>query len=304
VFASPLARRVAKEAGLDLTALHGTGPHGRIIARDIEQAKKSGAHMPAALAGAPASAAGGLSDAQVRAYYEDGSYDFVPHDGMRRTIAKRLLESKLTIPHYYLTVDCELDALLQAREEINAGAPMNGDKPRWKLSVNDFVIKALALALIKVPNANVTWTDAGMLKHKHADVGVAVALDGGLITPIIRRAEEKTLSMISSEMKELAARARAKRLKPNEYEGGSSSVSNLGMYGVREFAAVINPPQSSILAVGAGEQRAVAKDGKLGIATVMPVTLSADHRAVDGAVGAELLAAFRGFVEKPATMLV
>jgi pyruvate dehydrogenase E2 component (dihydrolipoamide acetyltransferase) len=298
LFASPLARRIAKEAGLDLAAVQGSGPHGRIIARDIEQAKKGGARMPAV------AAARGFSDTQVRAYYEDGSYEFVPHDGMRKTIAKRLLESKLTIPHYYLTVDCEIDALLQAREEINAGAPMSGDKPRWKLSVNDFVIKALALALIKVPNANVTWTDAGMLKHKHADVGVAVALDGGLITPIIRRAEEKTLSMISSEMKELASRARAKRLKPNEYEGGSSAISNLGMYGVREFAAVINPPHATILAIGAGEQRAVVKDGKLGIATVMTVTLSADHRAVDGAVGAELLAAFKGFVEKPATMLV
>jgi pyruvate dehydrogenase E2 component (dihydrolipoamide acetyltransferase) len=306
IFASPLARRAAKEAGIDLAVLRGSGPHGRIIARDIEQARKGGvAPRPAAPGAAPQGVAiRAPSDTQIRAYYEDGSYDFVPHDGMRKTIGRRLLEAKLTIPHYYLTVDCELDALLKAREEINEGAPQIEGKPRWKLSVNDFVIKALALALIKVPNANVTWTEAGMLKHKHADVGVAVALDGGLITPIIRHAEQKTLAVISAEMKELAARARARRLKPNEYEGGSSSVSNLGMYGVREFAAVINPPQSSILAVGAGEQRAVAKNGELSVATIMTVTLSADHRAVDGAVGAELLAAFKGYLEKPIGMLV
>jgi pyruvate dehydrogenase E2 component (dihydrolipoamide acetyltransferase) len=308
IFASPLARRIAKESGVDLSALQGSGPHGRIVARDIAQAKAGGVapRTPAAPGAVPAGglAVRGMSDEQIRKFYEEGSYEFVPHDGMRKTIARRLLESKLTIPHYYLSIDCELDALLKAREEINAGAPDAGGKPRWKLSVNDFVIKALALALIKVPNANVTWTEAGLLKHKHADVGVAVALDGGLITPIIRHAEEKTLAVISGEMKDLAARARAKKLKPQEYEGGSSSVSNLGMYGVREFAAVINPPQSSILAVGAGEQRAVVKNGKLAVASLMTVTLSADHRAVDGALGAELLAAFKGYIEKPTGMLV
>ena len=304
IFASPLARRIAKESGIELSALQGSGPHGRIVARDIAEAKAGGIAPGAPAAPSGAVAARGMTDEQIRKFYEEGSYEFVPHDGMRKTIARRLVESKLTIPHYYLSIDCDIDVLLKAREEINASAPDAGGKPRWKLSVNDFVIKALALALIKVPNANVTWTEAGMLKHKHADVGVAVALDGGLITPIIRHAEEKTLATISGEMKELAARARARKLKPNEYEGGASAVSNLGMYGVREFAAVINPPQSSILAVGAGEERAVVKDGKLAAASVMTVTLSADHRAVDGAVGAELLAAFKGYIENPALMLV
>ena len=304
IFASPLARRIAKESGIELSALQGSGPHGRIVARDIAQAKEGGITPRAPAAPSGAVAVRGMTDEQIRKFYEEGGYEFVPHDGMRKTIARRLVESKLTIPHYYLSIDCDIDVLLKAREEINAGAPDAGGKPRWKLSVNDFVIKALALALIKVPNANVTWTDAGMLKHKHADVGVAVALDGGLITPIIRHAEEKTLAVISGEMKELAARARARKLKPQEYEGGASAVSNLGMYGVREFAAVINPPQSSILAVGAGEERAVVKDGKFAVASVMTVTLSADHRAVDGAVGAELLAAFKGYIENPALMLV
>ena len=304
IFASPLARRIAKESGIELSALQGSGPHGRIVARDIAQAKEGGITPRAPAAPSGAVAVRGMTDEQIRKFYEEGGYEFVPHDGMRKTIARRLVESKLTIPHYYLSIDCDIDVLLKAREEINAGAPDAGGKPRWKLSVNDFVIKALALALIRVPNANVTWTDAGMLKHKHADVGVAVALDGGLITPIIRHAEEKTLAVISGEMKELAARARARKLKPQEYEGGASAVSNLGMYGVREFAAVINPPQSSILAVGAGEERAVVKDGKFAVASVMTVTLSADHRAVDGAVGAELLAAFKGYIENPALMLV
>jgi pyruvate dehydrogenase E2 component (dihydrolipoamide acetyltransferase) len=309
IFASPLARRLARESNIDLARLAGSGPHGRIVARDIEAAKAGKAPMraPAAPAAAPAAAAATLqvpSEAQIRALYEEGSYDFVLHDSMRKTIAKRLLESKLTIPHYYLTVDCEIDALLKAREEINASAPKGPDgKPRFKLSVNDFVIKALALALIKVPAANVTWTEAGMLRHKHADVGVAVALDGGLITPIVRHAEEKTLSVISNEMKDLAARARTRKLKPHEYQGGASSVSNLGMYGIRDFIAVINPPQTSILAVGMGEQRVIARNGKPAVATIMTVTLSADHRAVDGALGAELLAAFKSYIENPVGML-
>jgi pyruvate dehydrogenase E2 component (dihydrolipoamide acetyltransferase) len=240
------------------------------------------------------------SDAQIRALYEDGSYDFVPHDAMRKTIARRLMESKLTIPHYYLTIDIELDALMQARGEINASAPKGTDgKPRYRLSVNDFIIKALALALLKVPDANVTWTESGMLKHRHADIGVAVAIPGGLITPVLRRADEKTLATISNEMRDLVARARARKLMPAEYQGGSTAVSNLGMYGIREFSAVINPPHASILAVGAGDERAVARNGKLAVATVMTATLSADHRAVDGALGAELLGAFKGYMEKP-----
>jgi len=306
VFASPLARRLAKEAGIELARLQGSGPHGRIVARDIEAAKGGAApQAPGAPAAArPAQLPAGMADDKIRALFEEGSYEFVPHDLMRKAIARRLTESKLTIPHYYLTIDCQIDELMKAREEINASAAKGADgKPRFKLSVNDFVIKALALALIQVPDANVSWLDSGMLRHKHADVGVAVAIQGGLITPIIRHAEEKTLGVISNEMRDLGQRARNRKLKPHEYEGGSAAVSNLGMYGVKEFAAVINPPQASILAVGAGEERAVVKNGKLAVATVMTATLSADHRAVDGAVGAALLAAFKNNIEKPVALL-
>jgi pyruvate dehydrogenase E2 component (dihydrolipoamide acetyltransferase) len=307
IFSSPLARRLAKEAGIELARVQGSGPHGRIVARDIEGAKGGGAmRAPGAPAAArPFEMPSGMPDDKIRALFEEGSYEFVPHDLMRKAIARRLTESKLTIPHYYLSIDCQIDELLKAREEINSSTPKSPDgKPRFKLSVNDFVIKALALALIKVPDANVSWLEAGMLKHKHADVGVAVAIKGGLITPIIRHAEEKSLGTISNEMRDLGLRARSRKLKPHEYEGGSASVSNLGMYGVKEFAAVINPPQASILAVGVGEERPVVRGGKLAVATVMTATLSADHRAVDGAVGAELLAAFKGYIEKPTGMLV
>ncbi len=214
-------------------------------------------------------------------------------------------EAKQTIPHFYLTIDCDIGKLLAAREEINAAAPKDKDgKPAYKLSVNDFVIKALALALQSVPDANVTWTEGGMLKHKHSDVGVAVAIPGGLITPVVRQAETKSLSAISNEMKDLAARARARKLKPEEYQGGSTAVSNLGMYGIKDFAAVINPPHATILAVGAGEERPVVRDGKIEVATLMTVTLSTDHRAVDGALGAELMAAFRRLIENPVMMVV
>jgi pyruvate dehydrogenase E2 component (dihydrolipoamide acetyltransferase) len=308
IFSSPLARRLAKEAGVDLSRVQGSGPHGRVIARDIEQAKSGkGLRAPgAAPAGVPGAAiAPSMSDQQIRALYEDGSYDFVPHDGMRRTIAQRLAASVQTIPHFYETVDCDIGRLMAAREEINAAAPKDKDgRPAYKLSVNDFVIKALALALQQVPNANVSWTDAGMLKHKHSDVSVAVALPGGLITPIIRNAETKSLSAISNEMKELAGRARAHKLKPHEYQGGTTSVSNLGMFGIKDFTAVINPPQSTILAVGTGEERAVVRDGQLAIATLMSVTLSCDHRAVDGALGAELISAFKRLIENPVMMVV
>jgi pyruvate dehydrogenase E2 component (dihydrolipoamide acetyltransferase) len=302
IFASPLAKRLAKDSGIDLARVQGSGPHGRVIARDIDEARRGGAMRPPA-AGAPIGVQA-PSDAQIRALFEEGSYEFVPHDGMRKTIAKRLVESKLTIPHYYLTVEIELDALLAARQEINAAAPIGEDgKPRYRVSVNDLLIKALALALVKIPDANVSWTEAGMLKHKHADVGVAVAIPGGLITPIVRHAEEKSLSAIANEMKDLIARARSRKLKPNEYQGGSSALSNLGMYGIKEFSAVINPPHATILAVGAAEERAVARKGRIEAATVMTATLSADHRAVDGAVGAEFLGAFKHFVEKPISML-
>jgi len=302
IFSSPLARRLAKETGIALDRIQGSGPHGRVIARDVEAAKSGqGLRAPA---GAP-SIAPTLSDQQVRALYEEGSYDFVPHDGMRRTIAQRLTASTQTIPHFYLTIDCDIGKLVAAREEINATAPKDKDgKPAYKLSVNDFVIKALALALQRVPEANVSWTDAGMLKHKHSDIGVAVALPGGLITPIIRSAEAKSLSVISNEMKELAARARSRKLKPNEYQGGTSSVSNLGMYGIKDFTAVINPPQSTILAVGVGEERAVVRNGKIETAQIMSVTMSCDHRAVDGALGAVLIGAFKALIENPVMMLV
>jgi pyruvate dehydrogenase E2 component (dihydrolipoamide acetyltransferase) len=306
IFSSPLARRLAKEANIDLGRIQGTGPHGRVIARDVETARSGqGLRAPAA---APASApliAPSMSDQQIRALYDDGSYDFVPHDGMRRTIAQRLTASVQTIPHFYLTIDCDIGKLLDGREEINASAPKDKDgKPNYKLSVNDFVIKALALALQRVPDANVSWTDAGMLKHKHSDVGVAVAMPNGLITPIIRNAETKSLSAISNEMKELASRARARKLKPHEYQGGTTSVSNLGMYGIKDFTAVINPPQSTILAVGTGEERAVVRNGKIEAAHIMSVTMSCDHRAVDGALGAVLIGAFKALIENPVMMLV
>ena len=306
IFSSPLARRLAREAGIELARINGSGPHGRVIARDVEEAKSGkGLKAPAAApAGAP-SIAPSMSDKQIRALYEDGSYEVIPHDGMRRTIAQRLTASVQTIPHFYLTMDCNIDLLVEAREQINAAAPKDKDgKPAYKLSVNDFVIKALALALQRIPNANVSWTDGGMLKHKHSDVGVAVAMPGGLITPIIRKAETKPVSVISAEMKDFAARARARKLKPEEYQGGTSAVSNLGMYGIKDFTAVINPPHATILAVGAGEERPIVKHGKIEVAQIMSVTMSCDHRAVDGALGAELLGAFRMLIENPVMMVV
>jgi pyruvate dehydrogenase E2 component (dihydrolipoamide acetyltransferase) len=308
LFSSPLARRLAKDAGIDIGRIAGSGPHGRVIARDVAAAKEGvalRAPSPAPAATAASLVAPSMSHQQIRALYEDGSYELVPHDGMRRIIARRLSASVQTIPHFYLTIDCDIGKLVAARGEINATAPKDkNSKPAYKLSVNDFVIKALALALQRVPDANVSWTDAGMLKHKHSDVGVAVALPAGLITPIIRHAEDKSLSAISNEMKDLAAHARARKLKPQEYQGGTSSVSNLGMYGIRDFTAVINPPQSTILAVGTGEQRAVVRNGKIEAAQIMSVTMSCDHRSVDGALGAQLIGAFKALVENPMIMLV
>jgi pyruvate dehydrogenase E2 component (dihydrolipoamide acetyltransferase) len=306
IFSSPLARRLAKEAGIELARINGSGPHGRVIARDVEEARSGkGLKAPAAApAGAP-SIAPSMSDKQIRALYEDGSYEVIPHDGMRRTIAQRLTASVQTIPHFYLTMDCNIGKLVEAREEINAAAPKDKDgKPAYKLSVNDFVIKALAIALQRIPNANVSWTDGGMLKHKHSDVGVAVAMPGGLITPIIRKAETKPISIISAEMKDFAARARARKLKPEEYQGGTTAVSNLGMYGIKDFTAVINPPHATILAVGTGEERAIVKHGKIEVAQIMSVTMSCDHRAVDGALGAELIGAFKLLIENPVMMVV
>jgi pyruvate dehydrogenase E2 component (dihydrolipoamide acetyltransferase) len=304
VFASPLAKRMAKDAGIDLARIQGSGPHGRIIARDVEAAKSGKGLTAAPAAGAPL-AIQPPSDDKIKALFEPGSYEVIPHDNIRKVIARRLVEAKLTIPHFYLTVDTNIGRLLAAREEINAAAPKDKDgKPAYKLSVNDFVIKALALALQRVPDANVTWTEGGMLKHKHSDIGVAVSIPGGLITPIIRRAETKSLSIISNEMKDYAARARARKLKPEEYQGGTSAVSNLGMYGVKDFAPVINPPHATILAVGAGEERAIVNKGKIEAAWIMSVTLSTDHRAVDGALGAQLVGAFKTLVENPVMMVV
>lgn len=311
IFASPLARRLAKLNSLDLSALTGTGPHGRIVKRDIEAAVAAGtgkaapaAEAPKAAAAAPAPATGPSAD-QVLKLFDEDSYELVPHDGMRKTIAKRLTESKQTIPHFYVSVDCELDALLALRAQLNGAAATDKDgKPAYKLSVNDMTIKALALALRDVPDANVSWTDENMVMHKHADVGVAVSIPGGLITPIIRRAEEKPLSVISNEMKDLGKRAKERKLKPEEYQGGTTAVSNMGMMGVKDFSAVVNPPHATILAVGAGEKRAVVKNDAVAIATVMTVTLSTDHRCVDGALGAQLLGAFKGYIENPMSMLV
>jgi pyruvate dehydrogenase E2 component (dihydrolipoamide acetyltransferase) len=306
IFSSPLARRLAREAGIDLGRIQGSGPHGRVIARDVVAAKAGGGlRAPAAAATAGSAIAPAMSDQQIRALYEEGNYNVVPHDGMRRTIAQRLTASVQTIPHFYLTVDCDIGKLAAAREEINATAPKDKDgKPAYKLSVNDFVIKALALALQRVPDANVSWTDGGMLKHKHSDIGVAVAMPNGLITPIVRNAETKSLSAIATEMRDLAARARDRRLKPHEYQGGTTAISNLGMFGIKDFTAVINPPHATILAVGTGEERAVVRDGKIVAAQIMSVTMGCDHRAVDGALGAVLIGAFKALIENPVMMLV
>ncbi|MGH6852765.1 MAG: pyruvate dehydrogenase complex dihydrolipoamide acetyltransferase, partial [Methylocella sp.] len=276
IFASPLARRIAKESGLDLTSIKGSGPHGRIVERDVKAAL---AHAPAAVPAQDTKTQSGPlpapTDDIVRKNFAPGTFQEIPHDSMRKTIARRLNEASRTIPHFYLTADCNLDALLSLREAINAAAPMDQDgKPAYKVSVNDFIIKALALALVRIPDANVTWTETAMLKHTHADVGVAVAIPGGLITPIIRAAETKSLSVISREMKDFAARARARKLHPEEYQGGSTTVSNLGMFGIKNFSAIINPPQATVLAVGAAEQRVFVKDGAPAAAILMSVTLS------------------------------
>ncbi len=308
VFASPLARRLAKEAGIDVSAISGSGPKGRVVKSDVEAAKSG--KVPLKAASAPAAAtggaavAGGMSKAQVLALYPEGSYELVLNDGMRKTVAARLTESKQTVPHFYLTVDCRIDALLAAREQINAAAPKSKDgKPEYKLSVNDFVMKAWAVALQRVPTANATWAVDSILYHKRSDVAVAVAVPGGLFTPVVKSCDTKTLREISEEVKDLATRARTKKLMPHEYQGGASSVSNLGMFGIKEFGAVINPPHGTILAVGVGEERVYADKGEIKIGQFMTCTLSCDHRAVDGALGAEVLGVFKGLIENPVMML-
>jgi pyruvate dehydrogenase E2 component (dihydrolipoamide acetyltransferase) len=284
--ASPLAKRLAKEAGVDIGGLIGTGPHGRIIKADIEDAKRS--------------------NGSGRVMRNPVEYNAVPNDNMRKVIASRLLQSKQHVPHFYLSVDCVLDKLLDVRKDLNEAAHIDAEsgKPAYKLSVNDLVIKAVGKALKKIPAANATWTDEAILLYNNADVSVAVAIDGGLITPIVRNADQKSLPAISAEMKDLAARAKLGKLAPQEFQGGGFSLSNLGMYGIKDFSAIINPPQACILAIGAGEMRPIVKDGAVVAANVMTVTLSCDHRAVDGAVGAEFLAAFKEFIERPVTMLV
>ncbi|MEJ2227367.1 MAG: pyruvate dehydrogenase complex dihydrolipoamide acetyltransferase [Alphaproteobacteria bacterium] len=310
MFASPVARRLASEKGIDLRAIKGSGPHGRIVRSDVEEAAASGSAKPAvspgqALVPSNKSALSGVAmpDNQIIATYEQGSFESVPHDNMRKTIAARLVQAKQSIPHFYLTIDCELDALLEARQRLNMRSPKDEDKA-YRLSVNDFIIKAMGLALRRVPKANATWTEENMLYHKHSDVAVAVAVEGGLFTPVIRNVESKSLVEISRQMRDLADRARRRRLAPHEYQGGTTAISNLGMFGIRQFDAVINPPQATILAVGQGEKRPVVKGDKIVAVTMMTVTLSCDHRVVDGALGAQLLSAFKSHIEEPVTMLL
>jgi pyruvate dehydrogenase E2 component (dihydrolipoamide acetyltransferase) len=324
LFASPLAKRIARQRGIDLGALHGSGPHGRIVKADVEAARP-GAPVPAPPparpslpsplegesgpqgpkggepAAAPPSLIAPLPDARL--FYKEGEYEAVPLDSMRRTIARRLTSAKTLIPHYYLTIDCDIGALMDVRARLNARSPKDGPGA-YKLSVNDFVIKAAAMSLMKHPDVNASWSDTAILKHKHADVGIAVDLNPGLITPIITHAETRGLIDISHEARSLAERAKEKKLKPQEFEGGTFSISNLGMFGMKDFTAIINPPQSAILAVGAGEERAVAKDGKIVAATIMSVTMGCDHRVIDGATGARFLQTFKTFIEEPASMLL
>ena len=296
IFASPLARRLAGEKGIDLASVDGTGPHGRIIKRDIESYEPKAA--PATQPSEPSKEA----KAPPPGLFVEGRYETIKLDGMRKTIAARMTESKRDVPHYYLTIDCEIDALLETRKELNAKSPEG--EGSFKISVNDFVIRACALSLIKVPEANRSFTEEAIIQHKHADVAIAVAIEGGLITPIVFDAEAKGLSAIAREVQDLAARARDRKLMPEEYQGGTFSISNLGMFGVKHFTAVINSPHACILAVGAGEKRPVIKDNAVSSATIMTCTMSCDHRVVDGAVGAQFLQAFKGYIEDPLTMLL
>lgn len=304
VFASPLARRLAQAAGLDLKTVKGSGPHGRVVKADVEAAGKGGASAAKATAAAPTAAPAAAAPRQVQSLEQmgipAGSYDLIPLDGMRKTIARRLTDSFRDVPHFPLTIDLEIDGLLAARAKINSLLESQG----VKVSVNDIIIKAVAVALKRVPEANASYTPEGIAMHKHADIAVAVAIDGGLITPIVRAAETKGLAQISAEVKDLAARAKAKKLKPEEFQGGTFSVSNLGMFGIKAFASIINEPQGAIMSVGAGEQRPVVKNGQLAVATVMTVTLTCDHRVVDGAIGAKFLAAFKPLIEEPLTLIV
>jgi pyruvate dehydrogenase E2 component (dihydrolipoamide acetyltransferase) len=314
IFASPLAKRIAQRSGLDIASVQGSGPRGRIVKSDVEAAAKGAAPKPAQPheERAPAkpvvapdvhTAPAGLTPLpDARLFYKEGEYEAVPNDSMRKAIARRLTSAKSLIPHYYLTIDCDIGALMQLRARLNEKSPKA--EGAYKLSINDFVIKAAGMALMKHHDVNASWTDAAILKHRRADIGIAVDLNPGLITPIVFGAETKGLVEISNEVKSLAERAKAKKLKPQEYEGGAFSISNLGMFGIKEFTAIINPPQSAILAVGAGEERAVVRDGKIVAATIMAVTMSCDHRVIDGATGARFLQTLKIFIEEPASMLL
>ena len=303
IFASPLARRLAKQKGIDLSLMRGSGPHGRIIERDVATAEPISFNSDAAQRNANLSQP--VSDDVIRKYYEPGAYSEVPHDAMRKAIARRLTDSVTTIPQFFLDVDCEIDTLLRLRQDFNGDAPKTKEGVvAWKTSVNDYLIKALALALQRVPETNVTFTSNVMLKHHASNIGVAVAIPGGLISPIIKNAEKKSVLEISEEVKRLALLAREHKLRPEQYEGGVSSVSNLGMYGIKRFSAIINPPQSSILAVGLGEERMVVRDGAPHCAQMMTITLTCDHRAIDGALGAQFLSEIKHFIEHPAGMFV
>ena len=297
IFASPLARRLAKDAGLDLKTLKGTGPHGRIVKADVESAGKGGTAKSATAAATAGEPRKVQSLAQMG--IPDGSYDLIPLDGMRKAIARRLTDSFRDVPHFPLTIDCEIDGLLAARAQVNALLEPQG----IKVSVNDFIMKAVAMALKAVPEANASYSPEGIALHHHADVAMAVAIDGGLITPIIRAAETKSLAEIATESKDLAKRARDRKLKPEEFQGGTFSVSNLGMFGIKSFASILNEPQGAIMSVGAGEKRPVVRGDSLAVATVMTVTLTCDHRVVDGAIGARFLQAFKPMIENPVTML-
>ena len=289
VFASPLAKRIAASEGVDLRDVEGTGPHGRVVKDDVLKAKSSG------------------GSARGRVRRNPVEFTKIPNSNMRKVIARRLTESKQQVPHFYLTVEVELDKLLDVRKDLNfeaESAAGKEQKPAYKLSVNDFIIKAVALAMKKVPSANASWYDDAIVQYNNVDISVAVAIDGGLITPIVKNADQKSVPTISGEMKDLAARAKTGSLKPEEFQGGGFSISNLGMFGVKNFAAIVNPPQGCILAVGAGEERAVVRGGQMVIRSVMDVTLSVDHRVVDGAVGATFLQAFKGYIERPSLMLV
>jgi pyruvate dehydrogenase E2 component (dihydrolipoamide acetyltransferase) len=302
VFASPLARRMARQAGIDLSGLHGSGPNGRVVRADIEKAVAGGA-APAPAAAPASAAAPAAAPAPKPAAPVAAPHRLVPHSTMRKVIARRLAESKATIPHFYVTMDIEIDALLKLRAELNAKSPKEGDSA-FKLSVNDLVIKAAALTLRRVPKVNASWTDENLVLYDDVDISVAVSIPDGLITPIVRRADQKGLAAISNEMKDLAARAKSGKLKPEEFQGGGFSISNMGMYGVSDFSAIINPPQAAILAVSAGLQRPVVKDGALAVATVMTCTMSVDHRVVDGALGAEWMAEFKRIMEDPLSLML